>query len=74
MLAKQAKQSIKTVRQEAENSLHSRLGEAESKAAAEMKRRLDQAAAEAREIERRAKEHFSGAVEMVVDWVVNRGG
>ena len=66
---KQAKQSIETVHQETENSLRSRLAEAESKAAAEMKRRLDQAEAEAREIERRAKEHFLGAVEMVVDWV-----
>jgi vacuolar-type H+-ATPase subunit H len=70
---KQANQSIETVRQEHESSLRSRLGEAESKAAAEMKRRLDQAEAEAREIERRAKEHFSEAVELVVDWVANRG-
>jgi vacuolar-type H+-ATPase subunit H len=66
---KQARQSIDTVRQETENSLRSRLAEAESKGAAEMKRRLDQAEADAREIERRAKVHFSDAVEMVVDWV-----
>lgn len=70
---KQATQSIESVRQEMENSLRSRLAEADSKGATEMKRRLEQAEAEAREIERRAKEHFSGAVEMVVDWVANRG-
>ena len=49
--------------------MRSRLAEAESKGAAEMKRRLDQAEADAREIERGAKVHFSDAVEMVVDWV-----
>jgi vacuolar-type H+-ATPase subunit H len=69
----QARQSLETVRKQAESSLRSRLDEAESKAAAEMKRRLDQAEAEAREIDRRAKQHFSEAVEMVVEWVTNRG-
>jgi vacuolar-type H+-ATPase subunit H len=70
---RQAKQSVEAIRQETESSLRSRLAEAESKAAAEIQRRLEQAEAEAREIERRAKEHFSGAVEMVVNWVANRG-
>jgi vacuolar-type H+-ATPase subunit H len=69
----QAKQHIETVRQEMENTLRSRLQEVESKAAAEMRMRLGQIDVEAREIERRANEHFSDAVEMVVSWIT-RGG
>jgi vacuolar-type H+-ATPase subunit H len=69
----QAKQSVEAARRETTSLLKSRLEEAESKAATELKQRLEQAEAQAREIERRAKEHFSQAVEMVVDWVTNRG-
>lgn len=69
----QAKQRVEAVRQETDNVLRSRLEEVESSAVTEMKTRLRQVEAEAREIERRAKEHFSDAVEMVVNWVTNRG-
>jgi len=45
------------------------LDEAESTAATEMKERMEKAESDAREIELRAKEHFSEAVGLVVDWV-----
>jgi len=69
----QAKQQIETVHREMENILRSRLKEVESKAALEMKARLGQVDVEIQEIERRAKEHFSDAVEMVVGWITNGG-
>lgn len=69
----QAKQCVETVRQETDTALHSRLEEVESRAVIEMKTRLGQVEAEALEIERLAKEHFSDAVEMVVNWVTKRG-
>ena len=65
----QARQSVDAVRQRAAGALESRLREAESKSAAEMKQRMQQADAEAQEFERRAAQHFSQAVDMVVDWV-----
>jgi vacuolar-type H+-ATPase subunit H len=65
----QGKASVEAIRLEAVRMLRSQLEEAESKAATEMKQRLLQADAEAREFERRAAEHFSQAVDMVVDWV-----
>ena len=68
----QAKQRLEATRQQTNSVLRSRREEVESKGATEMKRRLDQAEAEAQEIERRAKEHFSEVVEMVVNWVTNR--
>jgi len=68
----QAKQSVETIREEAASLLRSKLEEARAAAATEMNQRLEQADAEAREIERRAKEHISEGVEMVVDWVTNR--
>ena len=69
----QAKQQIDIVHREMEDILHSRLKEVESKAALEMKARLGQVDAEIQEIERRAREHFPDAVEMVVSWVTNGG-
>lgn len=69
----QAKQSVEDARLQTASLLKSRLEEAESKAALEMQQRLEQADAKVREIERLAKEHSSQAVEMVVDWVTNRG-
>jgi hypothetical protein len=38
-----------------------------------MKARLDQAEREARAIDQRANENFSDAVDLVVNWVTNRG-
>jgi vacuolar-type H+-ATPase subunit H len=69
----QAKQSVQTVRLEAARALRALLEEAESKAAIEMKQRLDQAEAEAREIERRAGESSAQAIDMVMDWVTFKG-
>jgi len=69
----QAKQRLEAVRQEMNDLLRSRLEEVESRTATEMKTRLEQVDAEALEIERRGKEHFSEAVEMVVSWITNRG-
>jgi vacuolar-type H+-ATPase subunit H len=69
----QAQQSADAIRQEAAGVLRVKLEQAGSKAAAEMKQRLQQAESEALEIERRAKLHSSQAVELVVDWVANRG-
>jgi vacuolar-type H+-ATPase subunit H len=69
----QAKQTVEAVRQEMAGLLQSRLKEAEFKAAADMKQRLDQAESQAREFERRANENFSEAVELVVNWVTYRG-
>ncbi len=65
----QARQSVDAIRLGAAGALESRLREAESKSAAEMKQRMQQAEAEAQELERRAAEHFPQAVDMVVDWV-----
>lgn len=70
----QAKQSLDAARRETADSLRSRLEEAESKAAAGLKQRLEQADAEVGEIERRASQHFSEAVDMVVDWVTKGAG
>jgi len=67
----EAAQSVEEVRQETASLLHSRLAEAQSEGTAVMKQRMDQAEAEIREIERRAETHFSAAVDMVVDWVIN---
>lgn len=61
------------VRQEAANLLGSRLEAAKSQAAIEMQQRLDQAEAQAREFERRAKHHSAQAVDMVMDWVTFKG-
>ena len=69
----QAKQQIEGVRREMEDTLRSRLHEAESKAATELNARLDEVAVGAQGIERRAKEHLSDAVEMVVSWITNGG-
>ena len=69
----QAKQQIDTVHKEMEDILHSRLKEVESKAALEMKARLGQVDIQVQEIERRAKEHFSDAVETIVNWITNGG-
>ena len=69
----QAKQSVETIRQETAALLQSRLEEAESKAATETTQRLGRAEAEAREIERREKQHFADAVGIVVDWVAAGG-
>ena len=69
----QAKRQIEGVHREMEGILRSRLKEVESKAAAELKARLGQVDGEAQEIERRAKEHLSDAVEMVVSWMTNGG-
>ena len=69
----QAERSLQAVHQETESALRSRLEEAESNSATERKRRVARAEAEAQEFERRAKEHFSDAVEMVLEWVTKRG-
>ena len=69
----QSKRQIEAVHQEMEDILRSRVKELESKAALEMKARLGQVDAEAQEIERLAKEHFSDAVEMVVNWITSGG-
>jgi vacuolar-type H+-ATPase subunit H len=69
----QARQSVETVRLEAARVLGARVEESESKAADQMKQRLEQAEAEGHEIERRAKEHSAQAVALVVDWVTKRG-
>lgn len=65
----QAGKSVEADRREAAELLQSKLAEAGSKAAVELKQRLEQADAEAREFERRAAENSSQAVDMVVDWV-----
>ena len=70
----QAARSVEAVRVEAAGLLHSQLDEVQSKAAAEVKQRLDQAETDAREFERCARGHVSEAVEMVVDWVTAKGG
>ena len=69
----QARQQIEGARREMEDILHSRLKEVESKTAEDLKARLDQVDGEAQEIDRRAQEHFSDAVEMVVSWITNGG-
>lgn len=69
----EATERTENVRQEMERALDSRRKEVESQTAAQMKARLGQVDAEGREIERRASEHFSEAVERVVDWIT-RGG
>ena len=69
----QAKEQIETVRREMDGILRSRLKEVESKTVQDLKARLDQVDGEAQEIHRRAEEHFSDAVEMVVGWISNGG-
>jgi vacuolar-type H+-ATPase subunit H len=68
----EAKQLVEAVRQEMDGLLRGRLETAESQGAAEIKRRLEKAEADAQEFARLAKNHFSEAVEMIVDWVTNR--
>lgn len=68
----EAQQTVMAVRQEMSDLLQSRLRDAESRAAVELKQGLEQAEAEAQDFERRANEHFSEAVEMVVNWVTSR--
>lgn len=70
----QARQRLEAVRRETENALRARLDEVKSKAAAEAKARIDQVESEALEIERRARENFPVAIEMVVNWVTGKGG
>lgn len=67
----QARQSVEAARTEAVNLLRAKLSEAESQGAAVMKQRLEQADARSEDFERRAKENFARAVEMVVDWVIS---
>jgi vacuolar-type H+-ATPase subunit H len=67
----QATQSIEVAHRDAAAMLRSGLEGAQSKAAIDVKQRMDRAEAEAREIEGRANEHFSDAVDMVVDWVIS---
>jgi vacuolar-type H+-ATPase subunit H len=67
----EAKQLADSVRQEMVNLLQSRLREAEERGAEELKERLAQAEAKGREIERRANEHFTEAVAMVVNWIID---
>ena len=69
----QSKRQIEAVHREMEDILRSRVKELESRAALEMKARLGQVDAEAQEIERLAKEHFSDGVEMVVNWITSGG-
>jgi vacuolar-type H+-ATPase subunit H len=69
----QAKQSVDAVRENAASVLRSRLEAAETQATIQMKQRLEQAEAEGQEIERRAKQHFAEAVDMVVGRVTNKG-
>jgi vacuolar-type H+-ATPase subunit H len=68
-----AAETLDSVRQAAAGVLRSRLEEAEAQGAAEAKRRLEEAEAQAQEFELRAAAHFSGAVELVVDWVAGGG-
>ena len=69
----QAQKTVEAVRQETSAMLRARLEEAEAQGAQEKKWRLDRAEVQAREFERQAQQHFSSAVDMVVDWVTNRG-
>jgi len=68
----QAAQIVEAARQETADALLARTSEAEAQAATEMKHRLEQAEAAARDVERRAAEHFVDAVDFVVGWVSNR--
>ena len=68
----QASQTLEAARGETSASLRSRLEEAETKGALEKKQRLDQTEAQARELERCAEANFSGAVDMVVEWIINQ--
>jgi len=67
----QARQSVEAVRADGQNLLRAKLGEAELKGAAEMKRRLEQAEAQARSFHQRAERNFSCAVEMVVSAILS---
>jgi vacuolar-type H+-ATPase subunit H len=70
---RQATETLDAVRQAAAGVLRSRLEEAEAQGAAETKQRLEEAEMQGREFELRAAAHFSGAVELVVDWVAGGG-
>jgi vacuolar-type H+-ATPase subunit H len=70
----QARQSVEAVRHQGASLLRARLAEAESNAATQLEQRLKQADAQAQEFENRAKENFSAAVELVVDWVTSGEG
>jgi vacuolar-type H+-ATPase subunit H len=70
----QAARTIQTAQEEAAASIRVRLNGAESKAAAEAQQRLEKLEAEAREIQRRAQFYSGKAIDMVVDWVIARGG
>ena len=67
----EAQRSAEAVRAEAASLLRARLDEVESKAAIELKRRLERAEAQAQEFEDCARRNFSASVEMVVDWVTS---
>lgn len=66
--------TVQAAHEEASVSLSTRLGEAELKAAVEAQQCMDKWEENAREIQRRAHFHLGRAVQMVVDWVIARGG
>ncbi len=68
-----AARTVQAAQEEASASLRTRLGEAESKAAAEAQQCLDKWEEDAREIQRRAHFQLGEAVQMVVDWVIAQG-
>ena len=65
----EAAQSLDAARRETSSVLHDRLADADLQGAAQMKQRIDQAEAEARDFDRRSNEHVGDARDMVVDWV-----
>lgn len=69
----QAKERIEATRRDLESILQSRMRDVEAEGGTEMRKRLDQVNAEAKEIQRAAKEHSPDAVERVVSWIT-RGG
>jgi vacuolar-type H+-ATPase subunit H len=70
----QAAQTVQTAQEEAAATFQVRLGEAESKTAAAAQQRMEGLEADARGIQRRAQFQSGKAVDMVVDWVIARGG
>jgi len=67
----QARQSVEAARAEGQGLLRAKLGEAELKGAAELKRRLELAEAQAEAFHQRAERNFLRAVEMVVSAIVS---
>jgi vacuolar-type H+-ATPase subunit H len=67
----QARQDVEAFRAEGQGLLRAKLSEAESKGAAEMKRRLELAEAQAQAFHLRAERNFSRAVEMVVNAILS---